>query len=410
MQMIKSRRLLAVLLVSLSATVFGQDATRLMPIAPDAQATATLPLQQVIDLYRQNDAIKAVHPEAPPVSAAVHRLALQARLLDSAVLATAHFEVVVLAEDQWVSVPLLTVTDATQLRALPEISGSVLTVVGEHLTFITRNAGVYRIEVEFLQQAVSEETRREAKITYPSATTALGVLSYDKDLFAIDGEYRDNTLHPVDGVFTLSWRRLREPQTVDVDREVTPAIESVIPTAHASVVSTLEGTHIIRVLYALRFAGRKPITVSIPDGQRLEHGYLNGVSIPVDPSLRALHLEVSASQAGGEGATLELVLVSTGNQFLLSGELALVLPVASWRVNELFASTHLPRVFDYKWVGGSLSPSNGKPSVAFSYDIPTPGKQAGFRQFLVHTSQPSLSLSYNVSLEGNYYQVESPSD
>ena len=92
-----------------------------------------------------------------------------------------------------------------------------------------------------------------------------------------------------------------------------------------------------------------------------------------------MSIAAEAIVAGEEGGTLELVFVSPDNESFLSGELALPLPMALWRINELFVSTHLPGVFDYAWTGGSLSPA---PGVEFSYDIPTPGKRAGFHQFL----------------------------
>lgn len=70
--------------------------------------------------------------------------------------------------------------------------------------------------------------------------------------------------------------------------------------------------------------------MSVPTGHRRERGYLNGVPIEIDYLGGELVLEVSPSKADEGGGTLELVLVSPDNDYFLSGELALPLPMASW--------------------------------------------------------------------------------
>ena len=139
--------------------------------------------------------------------------------------------------------------------------------------------------------------------------------------------------------------------------------------------------------------------------ESLESGVPVGVSLQVDTTTRELTLQVSPSKAGAEGGSLELVFVSPNNEYFLSGELAPPLPTTSWRINELFVNTHLLSVFDYTWAGGSLSPAPAARDGHFSSDIPIPGKRASYRQFLLHTSPPTLTLNYDVSLEDNYFKV-----
>ena len=389
---------------------FGAMSMTLPAVQPPSpiEASATMPLDQVLELYRSEAQLHAQPPSRPPIPAALQRIDLTARLLNDAVSLTARFEGQVLSED-WVSVPLLRLDANTQLSSLPPLDGAALTVIDEQLTLVTRRPGRFDFSVTFVQHAIKQGRSRRALVGYPTATTATAALSYDKGLFSIDPDVvtpsGDNTVYPRDGVFEFAWLQLDEAQLPAAEQRPAPAIESVIPRAFASVVSTLEGTHIIRVLYRLRFAGRKQLAVSLPPGQRLERGYLNGTSIEVDTDTGELALEVSPSTAGEEGATLELVIVSPNNEYLLSGEISLALPKASWRINELFLTTHLPTVFDYAWVGGSLSPAHKMSDARYSYDIPTPGKRAGFHQFLVHTSQPNLTLSYDVSLDGRYFKV-----
>ncbi len=378
---------------------------------PPAQpASATLPLDQVLQLYRENERRNDIAPPAPPVAGVVHQLQIEARLLDDAVAGKARFSVIVLEENQWASVPLLTVSGDTRLAALPALQDAALTIEDDQLTLLTRKKGTFDFTVEFLQRAQVDGSVRRASIAYPAATVALGHLSFDSGVFGLvdhaGAPNADGVFYPSEGAFDLQWVRRAPPAaTVAVPA---PAIESVIPSAHASVVSTLEGTHIVRVLYRLEFAGRQSLSVDVPPGYRLERGYLNGISIPVEPDGGRLTLEVSPAQSGQQGGSLELVLFSPGNGYLLSGELALPLPTTSWRINELFLSTHLPGVFDYARAGGSLSPASRVPGVDFAYAIPTPGKRLTFHQFLVQLSQPGLTLAYDVTLEGNYFRAAQP--
>ncbi len=61
------------------------------------------------------------------------------------------------------------------------------------------------------------------------------------------------------------------------------------------------------------------------------------------------------------------------------------------RANELFFDLHLPEVFNYTWTGGSPSPVERSPEMAFTYQIPRPGKKLSFHQFLISKSSATLA-------------------
>lgn len=50
------------------------------------------------------------------------------------------------------------------------------------------------------------------------------------------------------------------------------------------------------------------------------------------------------------------------------------------------------------------APVDASPAIAYVHDIPTPGKQLHFRQFLVHRATPTLTLDYTVALDGHYFE------
>ena len=72
-------------------------------------------------------------------------------------------------------------------------------------------------------------------------------------------------------------------------------------------------------------------------------------------------------------------------------------------IHEIALDLHLPPVFDYAWVDGSLSPAESGGAVDWSYDLPEPGKRLSFRQLLVTRSAPRLTLDYDVDLAGAYF-------
>ena len=376
------------------------------PVASEAK----LPLEEILRLYRETEQAKQ-KPEVgpPPVHATVHKLDMSGRLLDAAVDLTARFEVVVLDDAQWISVPLLKQDADTHLSTLPRIESGYFTVDGGYLQFMTRRKGTYAIELSFLKQAERSERQRRVQVEFDRATLAVCRVTFDEGLFRlhdIEGFERSEgvVLFPEANVFTIGWERKTAAVEAKKKAAPRPAIESVIPVAHASAVSTLEGRRLIRLRYDLRFAGTKSIEVVVPEGLVVERAYLNGVSTPVAMRGATLPIEVAPVREGDQSGVLELVLLSSEGGYFLSGALEVALPKVSWPVNELFLDVHLPQVFNYEWSGGSLSPVERSPAVDFTYDLPLPGKKLSFHQHLISASAPNVTLDYAVDLEGHYYR------
>jgi hypothetical protein len=371
--------------------------------------TATLPLSEVLKLYRElEETRRKPEPGPPPIPAAIHRLELTGRLLDTGVDLGARFEIVVLSDDEWVSLPLLKQDAATHLSSLPTVNGGAFSVSDGFLSFVTRQKGSYAFQIKLLKRAAIRDRQRSVRIEYVGATVASCQLEIDEGLFRLRGdEALDRpegvVLFPEGNVFAIEWER-RADAVVKKETAPRPAIESVIPSAHASTVSTLEGKRITRVRYDLRFTGTQSIEIEIPDGLAVERVFLNGLSTDLKPEGRVFPVEVAPAREGDEAAVLELVLTGSSGGYLLSGLLEFSLPRVSWPVNEIFLDVRIPAVFNYTWTGGSLAPVEDVPRADYSYRLPLPGKKLTFHQSLITSSAPNVSLEYAVDLEGRYYR------
>ncbi len=385
--------------------------TPLLAAATAAQEVpmASLPLEEILRLYKENEAGQVSEEAPPPFPATVNKIELSGRLLEEAIELEARFEVVVLGDGEWVSVPLLKRGGSTTLSTLPRVGNAVLAIDGEHLSLITRHRGIYSFEVGFVEKARAEGRRRTVVIDYGAATLARLRLDLDQGLFrlenAIAAEQGDGMrVDPDDGRFTVAWQRIAElpgPKPQAVER---PPIEAVVTTAHGSAVSTLEGKAILRLFYNLRFEGSRTLAFELPPDLVLERLYRNGVAVPFAVDGTRLELEVEPRRPGDQSATAELVLESDHGGYNLSGGLMFELPGVSWPVNELYFDVHLPAVFNYTWTGGSLAPVEESPDTSFAYAIPRPGKRLTFHQYLISKSSPSLRLDYAIDLEGKYFR------
>jgi hypothetical protein len=211
---------------------------------------------------------------------------------------------------------------------------------------------------------------------------------------------------PEDGRFRLAWQPTAAAAAAEPARAelVRPELEPVIPSAAASLVSTLDGHWVTRVQYRLRFTGSRALAVRMPAGVRLAKVFRDRVALPFTVEEDRLALELSPARSGGEEALLELVLEQEHGPYHLAGRLDLELPELSWPIHELTLDAHLPPVFAYRWLDGSLSPAESVPDSSFTYDLPEPGKRLSFRQLLVTRSAPHLSLAYDVDLTGAYFR------
>ena len=373
------------------------------------KASATVPLEQILELYRERDALERARDTAPPVAAALQKLELTGRLLADGIDFGAHFEVTVLGDEQWVSVPLLAYDEANHVSSLPTVNGGAFTVSEGQLVFLTKKSGRYSFDLSFHRAAAKHDRERRVVLTHGGAALATCRLEIDGGLFDLLTEAvieaRDGVLvFPRGDSFEIAWEVREAAEREAAEPGLAPEIESVISRVHASTVSTLEGRRITRVLYELRFAGRKPIAIDLPAGHTLERAFLNGVATLLETENGRIALEVAPARAGEAGGTLELVLAQSGGVFHLAGDMHFELPAVSWPTHELFLSVHLPRVFEYEWAGGSLEPRKSTPKAEYSYRLPLPGKTLHFHQVLIDASAPDLDLDYEVDLEGNYFQ------
>ncbi len=379
----------------------------------ETESTATLPLAEVLAMQKKIDDASKQIDTSPPVAATVQRIELSGRILHEAVEFKAHFDIDVLEDDSWVELPLLRQDARTHVLNLPKVTGAAFAVRDGELLFITKKRKRFQFDISILKEANREGNQRSLRLELANAAVSTCSLSFDEDLFELLNSRvlarPDSVLvFPRQGACAIEWA-VRESSVVRKVRE-TPDIASVVPAAYASSVSTLEGMRITRLLYRLRFAGRKMIEFEIPQNQTVERAYLNGFAVPVETSGNQLQIEASPARAGDESATIELVLTAQDGVYHLAGDLALSLPRASWPINEIFLDLHLPDVFNYQWKSGSLSPAKSSSMPNFTYRVPLPGKRMSLHQYLVTAHAPHVSLEYAVDLKGQYFCAREPDD
>lgn len=377
-------------------------------LADPAAPSATLPLPEVLRLYRETQARSEAKAPRTPLAASVGKIELSGRLLEGAVDVTAHVELSVLEAEGWVTVRLLKKDAATRISRLPTVENGVFAVVDGFLCFLTSKAGAYSFDLGFLTAAQVTGTRRRAEISYPAAALAVLKLRFDEHLFALQNadrmeEGEGYTLYPQSNRFELLWERSAQASAAKKQAARRPPIEPVITTAHASVVSTLEGRRTLRVLYTMQLEGTRPIDFTVPARQTVEKVFLNGASIPFAHKDGGLNLQVSPARAGDETARVELLLSEPQGGYALSGRLQYELPGASWNINDLYVALNLPTVFNYQWEGGSLAPSEAFADAEFTQRIPTPGKRIHLHQQLL-SGAASVRVNYTVDLSGRYYR------
>jgi hypothetical protein len=356
--------------------------------------SATLPFDEVLDLYRLKDGAGHVGEQQPPVDAIAQRLEIDGRVLD------------VLADKRWVDVPLLERATETVLEDLPVIKGAVLAVMDGRLRFIANRKSRFNFAVGISTMAAVDGNLRTASIVTAGAALVRCRLGFDSSILKLASEIFDRHGDVVivlvrDNRCALRWQQRNdyvEPGTMLIDA---PLADPVIPTAHASIVSTLEGDHLLRVAYALRFVGRQSIEFELPRGHVLVRAYLNGRPIAANDEPGNIKLDVFAAHAGETGADLEFVLAANDRDYLLSGQLSLALPRPSWLVLKRAPAGRVLLHVDERHLVAGQNIARAK----YVYDIWSPGKVLHFHQFVVHRSTPPLTLEYAVSLEGEYFRT-----
>jgi hypothetical protein len=409
-----SREILLALALLAPAAPAGQPSGAFTPAAgpaPRAPAdappgTVTLPLADLLELRRASQAAASAVPPAPPVRATVNRFEIAGRLLDTGLDATAQVELTVVSTG-WVTVPLLDVRRGTQLEALPSVEGGVVAAIDGRLCFVTDQPGTHAFSLRWLERASTDARTRTLDLRVARGAPAVLRLQYDEGLFrlATDSAREDGAaavVHASDGRIAVAWEQLARPRP-RAREAARPPVEPVVTQAHASVVATLDGRRITRVQYRLRFEGERTFAVALPQGHAVERVFLNGAARPFTRAGDAISLPVQPARAGDQNATVEVVTSELRSGYPLSGTLAFALPQPAWGVNDLFATLHLPTVFEYRWAGGSLANVEEAPPVDFAWAIPAPGRVVALRQQLV-SSIPTVRVAYTVDLASSYYR------
>jgi hypothetical protein len=367
--------------------------------------TATLPLADLLALQRDRD--REAPAPAPPVRAAVNRLEIAGRLLDTGLDATADVAITVVGEG-WVAVPILELGGSTHLAGLPMVDAGATAIVDGRLCLVTDRPGVHALTVRWFERAAVRERSRSVALRVPPGTPAVLRLEHDQSLFRLtsDAARVDGTatvLHASAGRIAVAWQATAAG-AARAQVAARPPVEPVVTTAHASIVATLEGRRISRVQYALRFEGQRTFSVALPPGQAVERVFLNGAATRFAQEGDRVAVQVTPARAGDQTASVEVVTTEAQRGYPLSGTLAFAVPQPAWGVNDLFVTLHLPPVFEYRWTGGSLaSAEQGVQAPPFAWDIPTPGKTLALRQQLVG-SVATAQVAYTVDLSTSYYR------
>lgn len=404
------RNLLGGVVIALGMMTLAPPVAQANPTAP----SATLPLPEVLRLYRESEAKNEPKAARAPLEASVGKLELSGRLLDGAVDVQAHVELTVLSAEGWVTVRLLKKEAATRISRLPTVENGVFAVIDGYLCFLTHKAATYAFDFSFLTAAQATGARRRAEIGYPAAALSVLKLRFDEHLFSLSSGDRIEegdgyTLYPQGNRFDLQWERSSAEAGPKKQVARRPPIEPVITAAHASVVSTLEGRRLLRVLYTMQLEGTRPVEFTVPTRQTIEKVFLNGASIPFKIEKGKLSLAVSPARAGDESARVELVVNEAQGGYALSGRLDYEFPAASWNINDLFVTLNLPQVFNYQWEGGSLAPSEPFNDAEYTQRIPTPGKRIHLHQQLL-SGAAAVRIAYTVDLSRRFYDGRAGSE
>ncbi len=389
----------------------------ILPIAQASgekdESTATLPLSEILRLYRETQQTPPDPMQPAPIPAAVESIEIEGQLQENRIEFKAHFRVVVLDESEWTTLPLLESDERLHISQLPHFEHGVIVQKKGYLTFITQKAGTYNFEISMVKQAQFEQEKRLVSLRSVPSTKLEMRLKFDRELFDLIGpqsvRFQEGVvIYPNNNEFLIQWQhkeKVSEIRQQEMKRQEMkrPPVESMIRQAHVSSVSTLEGELLTRVLYVLGFEGTQSLVIQIPPEYELKKVYLDRLAVPFEVENQQVVLELAASYAEGQMGIAELVLARNQGKFHLSGHLAFQVPKVSWPIHNLIMDLYLPDVFNYSHTGGSLSVMSSAPEAVFTYDLPTPGKRLSFQQDLITDSAPSLEMGYTIDLRDKYF-------
>lgn len=348
--------------------------------------TVTVPLEDARALWSTHEIPRA------PISAAVTSQQLSGQVTADALEVTATFAITVLDGNTWSRLSLMKLEPGVTLVAATASEGMVITTHQQEVVFLSRHAGAYSTQLKLSARATGTGMRM--------ARLSRGADAREGSLH-VEAAGPEQTLEHSEvsseaGRWTVEWKS--RPQVVAAT--VRPPMEPVITASRVQVVSTVEGRARMTVEYRLALDREQPLNLRLPEEWTLMRVASNGTPRSV-PAGRAVTLAISPATLGGRDGVVELVLERDYGVFHLSGRITFCLPGASWPILVVEASVHLPEVFEYRRVGGSLEPSTAPPA-----EVPNlPGRPMFFRQHLVASAGPTLELSYSVDLDNKYFRA-----
>ncbi len=358
----------------------------LLTVVPTT-GTVTLPLDEARILLSTKD------EPAAPISAAVTSQRLTGQVTGDTLEVTANFQITVLEASRWSRLALIKLEPGVTLREATSGEGMLVTAQHSDVVFISKAPGTYSVELKLAVRGVGSPVHT-AKLSR-GADAREGVLHVEASGPEATLEQGAETLSS-DGQWTVRWKGSTQA-LVAVAR---PPMEPVVSAARVQVVSTVEGRARMMVEYRLGLDREQSFALRLPDEWTLTRVSANGAPRAV-PAGKEITLSVSPLAPGAREAIVELTLERDFGVFHLSGKLNLSLPGASWPTSVMEASVHLPNVFEYRRLGGSLEPSDAPVSTQQTL----PGRALHFRQHLVASAGPTLELSYSVELTNRYFRV-----
>ncbi len=378
-------------------------------------SSVTLPLAELMKLqqeHRQARAALQKQRPAAPVAASIPRLQLTGRLRDGAAEFKASFEVAILAENEWVRIPLLHLDEHVHIMDLPIVKDVTFIQEDGSLVLLTDKPGLLSFTLALLVQADRVKGGNQLTVAYHQATYAGMFMQADDRLFRVTDPQilrreEGYQVYPCpDKRLTFSWQPVSQLPQVVKQEALRPEIDATITTAVGAVVATREGRLIGRYLYQLHFEGSRPLSFILPEGYQLDKVYVNGRLQAAETVEGSLHLIVTPGKVGDRSGKVELVLIRPPAQYNLSGRLRFSAPAVSWPIQRFDLDLFLPEAFNYHWIGGSLSLSEKQAPMPFSHEIPTPGKRLSFHEYLVAEAAPSTVIDYTIDLTNQYFRFK----
>jgi hypothetical protein len=377
----------------------------------NSSSTATLPLEDILHLYQRIEDLKKPSEEEVPVKALIQSIELKGQLLEHAIDIQAAIQVKVMADNTWTSIPLFTIDRDTHISGLPDLNQGTLVHMDDTLSLLTEKKGTYSFTISFIKRARTSGAKNNVQLLFEKASRSVLALKYDTTYVAINKNTIQTItpdgviIYPDNNIYTIEWKNIERAENKKATESIEkkPEIKSMIKIAHASLISTLEGKTIFRILYELHFTGEKTISFFIPNIYTLEKVYINKRQHFFTMNDDKLTLHVNPKRTGDQCGDVELIVSYNQGNYLLSGRIEVSLPQTTWPIHEMYFTSHLPEVFDYTYRGGSLKLVDSCPPADYTYHIPLPGKKLYYHQYLISSSYPSVTLDYTINLDGNYF-------